>query len=427
MDFNRITKAKQKIGITYELKPEQITALRAFMESKDIVCLLPTGFGKSIIFQLMPFLSDDPMACVLVISPLNAIMKDQVRKLCENGISACFLDITGRDGSTYTLKPALGTDIEDDDEQGDNDDDTAEDVGNIQTKVSIDDVAAGKYQLIYAHPEAFLSSREGRKILHSKILHDHVCGICIDEAHMIQEWGEDFRKDFARIQELLGIFPRVPVSLFTATASQSTKENLVKNLGLRDPLFISKNPDRPNIKYFKYDRLPSVRQEDDLDKILGDIATGLQEDRRHYPLTFIYTDLESIKYGYRFLEKISKSEPVIRVVLATVALGIGLHAPAVRKVIHFKCPTSIEKYLQETGRAGRDGLPADAILYVNKTDVRTNRPGMQNSMRQYCISTDTCLRFQLLQHLDYKPVEGTKKCKCCNVCEILCCCSDCEL
>lgn len=109
MDFNRITKAKQKIGITYELKPEQITALRAFMESKDIVCLLPTGFGKSIIFQLMPFLSDDPMACVLVISPLNAIMKDQVRKLCENGISACFLDITGRDGSTYTLKPALGT------------------------------------------------------------------------------------------------------------------------------------------------------------------------------------------------------------------------------------------------------------------------------------------------------------------------------
>lgn len=171
------------------------------------------------------------------------------------------------------------------------------------------------------------------------------------------------------------------MSLFTATASQSTKENLVKNLGLRDPLFISKNPDRPNIKYYKYDRLPSVRQEDDLDKILGDIVTGLQEDRRHYPLTFIYTDLESIRYGYRFLEsklgvespenrcyaqyhthypdkmknfiisEISKSEPVIRVVLATVALGIGLHAPAVRKVIHFKCPTSIEKYLQETGRA----------------------------------------------------------------------------
>lgn len=87
-------------------------------------------------------------------------------------------------------------DIEDDDEQGDNDDDTAEDVGNIQTKVSIDDVAAGKYQLIYAHPEAFLSSREGRKILHSKILHDHVCGICIDEAHMIQEWY-DIKKAFA--------------------------------------------------------------------------------------------------------------------------------------------------------------------------------------------------------------------------------------
>lgn len=111
MDFNRLTKAKQKIGITYELKPEQITALCAFMESKDIVCLFPTGFGKSIIFQMMPFLSDDPMSCVLVISPLNAIMKDHVRKLCGNGISACFLDSTGRDGSTYTLKPTLGTDL----------------------------------------------------------------------------------------------------------------------------------------------------------------------------------------------------------------------------------------------------------------------------------------------------------------------------
>lgn len=256
---------------------------------------------------------------------------------------------------------------------------------------------------------------------------------------------------------MLAIFPKVPVSLFTATASKSTKEKLVKNLGLKNPLFITKNPDRPNIKYHKYERLPSIKQEDDLDKILGEIASGLLKDRKHYPLTFIYTDLESIRYGYRFLEsklgfecpekqcyaqyhtnypekmknyivsELSKSEPVIRVVLATVALVIGMHAPAVRKVIHFKCPTSIEKYLQETCRAERDGLPADAILYVNKTDVRKNRPGMQNSMRQYCTSTDTCLRLQLLQHLDYKPEEGNKNCKCCSVCDILCNCTDCEL
>ncbi|XP_062573726.1 uncharacterized protein LOC134235606 [Saccostrea cucullata] len=338
MDSARLTSAKQKLGITYELKPEQISALRAFTESKDLVCLLPTGFGKSVIFQLMPFITEDPMAVVLVISPLNAIMKDQVRKLCESGIPACFLDITGRDGSTYILKPALGTDIEDESEEREDssiDDETDEDVGKLLMKVSPEEVAAGKFRLIYAHPEAFLSSREGRKILQSQALQDHVCGF------------EDFRKDFARIQELLGIFPRVPVSLFTATASQSTKEKLVKNLGLRNPTFISKNPDRPNIKYYKYQRLPSMRQEDDLDKILGDIVTGLQKDRRHYPLTFIYTDLESIRYGYRFLEnklgiespenryyaqyhthypekmknfiigELGKSDPIIRVVLAT--------------------------------------------------------------------------------------------------------------
>ncbi|XP_062567355.1 uncharacterized protein LOC134229626 [Saccostrea cucullata] len=191
MDVARLTSAKQKLGITYELKPEQISALRAFTESKDLVCLLPTGFGKSVIFQLMPFITDDPMAVVLVISPLNAIMKDQVRKLCESGIPACFLDITGRDGSTYMLKPALGTDIEDESEDREDssiDDETDEDVGKLLMKVSPEEVAAGKFRLIYAHPEAFLSSREGRKILQSQALQDHVCGICIDEAHMIQEW-----------------------------------------------------------------------------------------------------------------------------------------------------------------------------------------------------------------------------------------------
>ncbi|XP_055997919.1 ATP-dependent DNA helicase RecQ-like [Ostrea edulis] len=433
INMDTITRAKQSLRICYELKSEQLTALRAFIEGRDIVCLLPTGFGKSVIFQMMPFLSEDPMACVIVISPLNAIMKDQVRKLCENGIPACFLDITGRDGSTFKLKHVVDRDPvyilagDVDEHDYSSNDDIDEDTGQLHIKVSKEEVAAGKFRLIYAHPEAFLSSKDGRKILQSKALQDHICGICIDEAHMIHEWGEDFRKDFSRIQELLAIFPKVPVSLFTATASKSTKEKLVKNLGLKNPLFITKNPDRPNIKYHKYERLSSIKQENDLDKILGEIASGLLKDRKHYPLTFIYTDLESIRYGYRFLEKLSKSEPVIRVVLATVALGIGMHAPAVRKVIHFKCPTSIEKYLQETGRAERDGLPADAILYVNKTDVRKNRPGMQNSMRQYCTSTDTCLRLQLLQHLDYKPEEGNKNCKCCSVCDILCNCTDCEL
>lgn len=102
--------------------------------------------------------------------------------------------------------------------------------------------------------------------------------------------GEDLRKDFARIQELLAIFPSALVSLFTATASQSTKEKIVKTLDIRDPWFTSKNPERPNIKYHKYDRLLSVRQL----RRSGLWETGLQEDRRHYPLTFIYTDLESI-------------------------------------------------------------------------------------------------------------------------------------
>lgn len=270
--------------------------------------------------------------------------------------------------------------------------------------------------------------------------------------------GEEFRKDFSRIQEILGIFPGVPVSLFTATASPSTRNKLVKDLALRNPLQITKNPDRPNIKYIRHERLPSVRQEDDLDEILGGISDSLLEDKRNFPVTIIYSDLETIRYGYRFLESrigqgidspesrcyaqfhthytermknwiisdLGKQEPVTRVVLATVALGIGLHAPSVRKVIHFKSPTNIEKYIQETGRGGRDGKPASAILYWNKTDVRSNRPGLQNAMKEFCTSKDICLRAQLLSHLDFTPELQISKCKCCSVCEQVCKCSECE-
>ena len=172
---------------------------------------------------------------------------------------------------------------------------------------------------------------------------------------------------------------------------------------------------------------------------LGEMVTDLKQLRQRYPLTILYTDLEVIRYAYRFfkckmepaqyrrepdpenrifaqyhafypddmkefiVKDLAKERPTIHVVFATVSLGIGLDAPSVRKIIHSLPTTSIAEYVQETGRAGRDSRSATAVLYYNKTDIRRNRPGLQLSMRQYCQSTDKCFRELLLAHLGYSP------------------------
>ena len=225
---------------------------------------------------------------------------------------------------------------------------------------------------------------------------------------------------------------------------------------------VTAHPDRPNIKYYKKMRLPSRRMEKDLDNILQEMVLELKVQKLAYPLTIMYTDLDGIKYSYRYfesvlgdnqyvgepdpdnrlfaqyhayypadmkdfiVEELGKVNPTIRIVFSTVALGMGLDAPSVRRIIHFKSPTSIAKYLQETGRAGRDGLPATALLYYNRTDIRKNRPGQQQSMTAFCKSEDKCLRAQLLAHLGYSAPEYRTLCACCQVCQSLCQCDHCS-
>ena len=252
----------------------------------------------------------------------------------------------------------------------------------------------------------------------------------------------------------------------TATASKNDRENIKKSLGLKSCVEVIGNPDRPNIMYKKHFRVgPDV---DSLTDILAPIAEGLLKDQLCYPLTLIYIPLKWCGFAYKLFEFVlgcnqyypSGSLPIpenrlfaqfhspqtremkeevlkqlthpsgstIRVVFATVALGMGVDIRGIRNVVHITPPYTIQAYFQETGRAGRDGKPASAVLYYNNRDIAKNKHGMQEAIRMYCQSKDKCLRYILLASLDtdekyIKPIYP--KHLCCDVCDEECDCASC--
>ena len=240
--------------------------------------------------------------------------------------------------------------------------------------------------------------------------------------------------------------------LFTATAPPSARRDILKSLNMDSPTTVEVNPNRKNITYVKIFRPPSQETKDHLDNILKKILSDLMTERENYPQTLIYTDTDCIAYCYWYAERtvgeamyigehcpenrifgqyhseytqkmkehivseLCKEDSKLRLVFATVALGMGLDAPHVRHVIHYKPPTSLEKYFQETGRAGRDGMQATATMYYNNTDIRKNRPGITAEMINYCKNDDKCLRSTMLEYFGYNAPEYRNKEKCCSIC-----------
>ena len=252
----------------------------------------------------------------------------------------------------------------------------------------------------------------------------------------------------------------------TATASKSDCECIKQSLGLKTCAEVVGDPDRVNITYTKHFRAgPDV---DSLVTILTPVAQGLCEKLIRYPLTIIYIPLKWCGFGYKIFESVLGSsqyypkgslpipenrlfaqfhspqtsqmkdeilkqlcseESTIRVIFATVALGMGVDIRNIRNIIHITPPYTIQAYFQETGRAGRDGQPATAILYYNKRDISKNKCGMQEAIRKYCQSEGKCLRNMLLTLLDtdekfMKTI--TPKHLCCGVCRLDCDCFKCN-
>ncbi len=334
----------------------QFDAVKAALANRDALVVLPTGGGKSLCYQLPPLLRDpgQPSLCI-VVSPLIALMKDQVDGLKLAGYPAAAL----HSGVSY------------------------EDSADVRREVE-----SGTTKLLLVAPERLLGDGFLAWLvrLGQKNPSRGVASIAIDEAHCISQWGHDFRPEYRRIAELREALPGVPVQAFTATATPRVREDIIAQLHMRDPAELVGTFDRPNLTYRVIPRSGSgidqiedvLRRHQGTTNESGEAAivycmSRKQTEEVASELTSRGLKAEAYHAGmdHRARHRVQEafSSERLNIVVATVAFGMGIDRGDVRCVIHASSPKSVEAYQQETGRAGRDGLPAECVLLYSGADA----------------------------------------------------------
>ncbi|MFU2075003.1 DNA helicase RecQ [Gallibacterium anatis] len=395
-DLIRAKSILQDVFGYQQFRQGQQQIIAATLQGQSSFILMATGGGKSLCYQI-------PALCfpglTLVVSPLIALMQDQVDQLTANGVAAAYLN------SSQTLE---------------------------QQREIEQQALSGKLKLLYISPEKVMTTA-----FFYFIQQCQVSFIAIDEAHCISQWGHDFRPEYSQLRSLTRVFPHIPIMALTATADRVTREDILELLNLQQPFVYIGSFDRPNIRYTVVEKfkpqeqlLKFVKSQKGKSGIIyansrnkvERLAEMLQRkgiSAKAYHAGFSNEIREQVQHDFQ--------RDNIQIIVATIAFGMGINKPNIRFVLHYDLPRSIEAYYQETGRAGRDDLPAEAVLFYDHQDylwlnklLQEKPDSSQKMIEQHKLQAmgefaeaQTCRRLVLL---NYFAEHRHQPCNNCDIC-----------